>query len=239
ALNEFHANKDIFIHLGVRPNMNLPKLHSCSHYLMYIKLYGTTDNYNTEYTERLHIEMAKDAWRATNSKDEFPQMTLWLERKEKIFRHEKFISWQRNGCPLPQTLNTTTLPLGIVYERHVMMPKHPTIKAVPIDAIVRDYGATYLRDALARYIAQYRQPNVTLSRAQIEHHALHITIPSRTLPVYQTIKFTVPDYITGGTHIIDSAHIRPARKDSHGNIVPPRFDTVLVNDGTGGSLGVA
>ncbi|KAJ7933521.1 hypothetical protein B0H13DRAFT_1856028 [Mycena leptocephala] len=80
----------------------------------YIKLFGTTDNYNTEYTERLHIDLAKDAYRSTNFKDEFPQMTLWLERKEKIFRHEKYIQWRLDGCPAPPTVEP--LPPGIVYE---------------------------------------------------------------------------------------------------------------------------
>jgi hypothetical protein len=47
------------------------------------RLFGTTDNYNTEYTEQLHIDLAKEAYRSTNFKDELPQMTLWLERKEK------------------------------------------------------------------------------------------------------------------------------------------------------------
>ncbi|KAJ7833407.1 hypothetical protein B0H13DRAFT_2370459 [Mycena leptocephala] len=81
-----------------RSDFNLPKLYNCSHYPTYIKLFGTTDNYNTEYTERLHIDLAKDAYRSTNFKDEFPQMTLWLERKEKIFRHEKYIQWRLDGC---------------------------------------------------------------------------------------------------------------------------------------------
>ncbi|KAJ7488720.1 hypothetical protein B0H11DRAFT_1694980, partial [Mycena galericulata] len=94
TLNRFHDHKSIFVDLGVREDFNLPKLHSCHHYIMYIKLFGTTDNYNTEYTERLHIDLAKDAYRSTNFKDEFPQMTLWLERKEKIYRHEKYIQWR-------------------------------------------------------------------------------------------------------------------------------------------------
>ncbi|KAF7340673.1 hypothetical protein MSAN_02095300 [Mycena sanguinolenta] len=80
ALQRFHDNKTIFVDLGIRNDFNLPKLHSCRHYIMYIKLFGTTDNYNTEYTERLHIDLAKDAYRSTNFKDEFPQMTRSLAR---------------------------------------------------------------------------------------------------------------------------------------------------------------
>ncbi|KAJ7789066.1 hypothetical protein B0H14DRAFT_3503467 [Mycena olivaceomarginata] len=41
------------------------------------------DNYNTEHTERLHIDLAKDAYRST--KDEFLQMALWRERAIKSF----------------------------------------------------------------------------------------------------------------------------------------------------------
>ena len=84
ALSHFHTNKEIFIDLGIRDGFNLPKLHFASHYVRLIKLFGTTDNYNTEYTERLHIDLAKDAYHTTNRKDEFTQMALWLERKEKI-----------------------------------------------------------------------------------------------------------------------------------------------------------
>ncbi|ETW76279.1 hypothetical protein HETIRDRAFT_429792 [Heterobasidion irregulare TC 32-1] len=67
ALTRFHDNKAIFVELG---------------------LFGTTDNYNTEQSERLHIDFAKDAYRVTNHKDEYAQMTAWLERKEKILRLE-------------------------------------------------------------------------------------------------------------------------------------------------------
>ena len=84
ALQRFHDNKDVFVDLGIREAFNLPKLHFSSHYVEYIKLYGTLDNFNTEYMEQLHIDLAKDAYTATNHKDEYAQMTLWLECKEKI-----------------------------------------------------------------------------------------------------------------------------------------------------------
>lgn len=99
ALSRFHENKSIFIDLGVRRNFNIPKLHFASHYVDLIKLYGTTDNFNTEYTERLHIEMAKLAYDATNHKDEFTQMTIWQERKEKIHRHSYIVHWRMEGSP--------------------------------------------------------------------------------------------------------------------------------------------
>ncbi|KAI0060629.1 hypothetical protein BV25DRAFT_1789248, partial [Artomyces pyxidatus] len=63
ALSRFHANKAVFELAGVRENFNFPKLHGLLHYTPSIRLFGTTDNYNTEASERLHIDFAKDAYR--------------------------------------------------------------------------------------------------------------------------------------------------------------------------------
>jgi hypothetical protein len=62
CLLAFHNNKDVFLDLGVRENFNIPKLHSLTHYTQSIQLFGTTDNYNTEQSEWLHIDFAKDAY---------------------------------------------------------------------------------------------------------------------------------------------------------------------------------
>lgn len=51
---------------------------------MFIRLYGTTDTFDTAYTERLHIDFAKDVYAATNRKDEFTQLAMaHMARKEK------------------------------------------------------------------------------------------------------------------------------------------------------------
>ena len=69
-LATFHENKDVFMDLGVQCHFNVPKIHSLLHYSSSICLFGTTDNYNTEQTEWLHINFTKDAYRAMNHKDE-------------------------------------------------------------------------------------------------------------------------------------------------------------------------
>ena len=75
TLSRFHANREIFIDLGIRSQFNLPKLHYMSHYVELIKYLGTTDNYDTQYTERLHVDVPKKSYAATNHKDEYEQMT--------------------------------------------------------------------------------------------------------------------------------------------------------------------
>jgi hypothetical protein len=62
TLNTLHANKDIFVELGIRQIFNIPKLHSLWHYSGLIKLFSTTDNYNTQATEHLHINYMKEAY---------------------------------------------------------------------------------------------------------------------------------------------------------------------------------
>lgn len=51
ALQEYHRNCDVFIDLGIRVDFNFPKDHFINHYHELIKLFGTADNFNTEYSE--------------------------------------------------------------------------------------------------------------------------------------------------------------------------------------------
>jgi hypothetical protein len=69
------------------------KLHFFEHYRALIELFGPLDSINTEYFERLHIDLVKEAYHATNHKDEYWQIVLWLYRKEKILHHTKYINW--------------------------------------------------------------------------------------------------------------------------------------------------
>ena len=73
-----HENKDIFVDLDVRRHFNISKLHNIKHYIDSICSRGTADGYNTEGSERLHIDLAKMGYRAGNKKEYIKQMTVWL-----------------------------------------------------------------------------------------------------------------------------------------------------------------
>ncbi|KAI9446288.1 hypothetical protein H4582DRAFT_2108003 [Lactarius indigo] len=150
ALQSFHDNKHIFISLGIRDNFNIPKLHFAKHYCCSIKLFGTTDNFNTEYTERLHIDLAKDAYAATNHKDKFPQMALWLERKEKMARLDN--------------------------RRILKMAIHPTVASAPIDRLEESYGAIHFCAAIGRYVAGLMHTGLTYSHLEDEANDVHLSI---------------------------------------------------------------
>ncbi|KAG9093004.1 hypothetical protein FRC06_011712 [Ceratobasidium sp. 370] len=88
-LEDFHDAKYIFVdptnnnlpsHKG---HFNdIPKLHMLSHYVEMIRELGTPDGYNTEITERLHIDCVKVPWDTTNHVNAIVQMATYIQRQE-------------------------------------------------------------------------------------------------------------------------------------------------------------
>ena len=231
ALERFHMHKDIFIVLGARTNFDLNKLHYAIHYRIMIERFGTTDNYNTEYTERLHIPYAKDAYEASNHKEEFSQMTVWVERKEKVFKHEAYISWCLAGRPSATSLVQFEVPPT------VKMTKHPSRKAVSFDTLQKDYKASMFRQALSHYVLKHQNP--TASYQEIEKMIPDFPLHFDKVPVYHKARFWLGNETTHKlqSNEYDVVHTRPERKETNKDI-PARFDTVLVNSGMGEYIGV-
>lgn len=237
SLARFHDNKAVFVDLGTRRDFNLPKLHALLHYGSSILLFGTTDNYNTEQTERLHIDFTKNAYRATNHKEEYLQMTTWLERREKVQRHAAFIKREQGGDHDSDELGTQTdlaTPTGALqaHNGYLRMPQHPTVKAVPFDDLVRKYGAIDFPDALADFIARTNHPGA--STGTLRGRAGDTLIPFRTVAVFHRIRFVASTRASADcekTETVDAVNATPARIDLHGRIIPSRFDTVLVHNG--------
>ncbi|KAH8990406.1 hypothetical protein EDB86DRAFT_3235371 [Lactarius hatsudake] len=221
SLAQFHDNKDVFVDLGIREHFIIPKVHSLSHYKSSITLFGSTDNYNTEQTERLHINFTKDAYCATNRKDKYPQMTTWLERREKIQQHTKFIAW-RQRAPHDNTQHSEPIGPSKPVPRTIQMAQNPSLKAVSFNDLADKYRAFDFQDALADFIAQLNHPqaSATALRALAEDTLL----PFRHVPVFHKIKFvSMPD-----SEIIDVVHVRPDQRDARGHTILSRFDTVIV-----------
>ena len=225
SLSRFHNNKDIFLDLGVREHFNLPKIHSLIHFSPSIRLFGTTDNYNTEQTERLHIDLTKDAYRATNRKDEYDQMTTWLERREKVQVHSSFIEWRRRSQADQASVPSNSAKIigpPRPGARSLKMTRNPTVKAVSFDDLAHHYGAIDFQDAIADFIAQFNNPRA--SGASLRALASNVLIPFRFVHVHHRLKFSNLD----DSEIVDGVQVRPEQKDSRGRRVPSRFDTVLV-----------
>ncbi|KAL6299809.1 hypothetical protein BKA93DRAFT_888051 [Sparassis latifolia] len=216
SLMEYHANKYIFMDLGIRDQFNIPKFHFLEHYARSIRLFGTTDNYNTESTERLHIDFAKDAY----------------QRREKVIHHAKYIVWRSHQAVSAENI------IAVAYERrweppdmacalHQKMTRHPTRKGVDLELLASPshYGATFFVPALTRFIAQYNNP--TFSIQQIEECAATIRFPYHSVPVFHKIKFWNEE--VHGQETLDSIHAHPRIFDKDGDVVVPApFDTALI-----------
>lgn len=104
AWSQFHKYKASFrTHYALAKEMpanwanfdGIPKLHAMDHYLRSIRCLGTADGYNTEGTERLHIDFAKHGYRAGNKKKYIRQMTAWLDRQEAVHRFHAYLRWRQ------------------------------------------------------------------------------------------------------------------------------------------------
>jgi hypothetical protein len=93
CLKAFHDHKNIILELEIRKHFNIPKLHALLHYVDCIRSRGSADGYNSESPERLHIDFAKEAYRASNKRDYVEQMATWLQRHEAVWLRESFLIW--------------------------------------------------------------------------------------------------------------------------------------------------
>ena len=201
ALCRFHENKDVFIELGVWEHFNFPKLHSLLHYTRSITLFGTTDNYNTEHSERLHIDLTKNAYRATNFKDEYKQMTTWLEHQEAMYQRAAFLEWCKGGHGV-----LPTPPLAYPHLNLMLYPFlaiHPSEKGVTFEGLFNRHGAIDFQDALADFIVQHNHPE--LSAGVAWRHADNILLPFQRVSMFHKVKFTNHDHSDPGT--IDVLHV--------------------------------
>ncbi|KAH9829113.1 uncharacterized protein C8Q71DRAFT_718714 [Rhodofomes roseus] len=233
ALVRFHENKAVFEDLGIRSHFNFPKLHSLQHYVSGIQLFGTADGTNTSASEHLHISLAKEPWRKSNRKDEYPQMTTTVVRLEQIHAHALYIQWRLDGRP-----NIATVPTHIPHKPHHHLTRHPTRKSVPFAAVDSRYGASNFEHVLKEFIVSYKHPD--LSGRELADHVAVYDLPFRAVSIWHKIKFWNQDAFQrrSAPETLDTLHARPGYRDTQGRLVAGRFDTALVNEREGGHIGV-
>ena len=119
CLKTFHENKEIIVDLGIRKHFNIPKLHAIQHYVEAITYLGSADGYNSESPERLHIDFAKAAYRASNKRDYLEQMAVWLQRQEAMWMKDSYLMWVNHH--LPGLLKNAALDDGSVNEADIRL----------------------------------------------------------------------------------------------------------------------
>jgi len=216
------------------PGMKLPKLHALQHYISSIENYGTTDNYNTESTERLHIDLAKHAFQATNKRDFIWQMCRWLERRERVHWFGTYLAW-RSGMAYDARVHKAQLTQRPIRHRReaLQMAKRPHKYAVRIETLPHTFSITGFIDVLRKFLRDWHQVPVwrgweTALPLQVERAICRL--PS--IRAWWHATFRMPDTQTlAAKDTVNKVYASP----KHG-----RYDTVLVQTrgddvaGTGG-----
>ncbi|KAM5536416.1 hypothetical protein V8D89_009852 [Ganoderma adspersum] len=243
----FHENKHIFVEEGIHEHYNIPKLHSALHYPLSIHKVGTTDGYNTENTERLHIDYAKCGYAASNKKEYVKQMTVWLRRQEAVSRFHSYLAWAE---PLGSRMVPTSEPDDDIEEEEedddieeeeddgdvpmaqqpgalppYVLAKTPGLPGTSVDKLVHQFGCTDFIRALVEFLRLKSSSHTLPVPAQrLSRHTqfavykrMHVFLP----PLRQVSPIPLKD-------VIHSVPSQPACSLIWAT--PAHFDTVLVQE---------
>ncbi|KAG2350727.1 hypothetical protein BDR05DRAFT_979386 [Suillus weaverae] len=233
TLAVFHTNKDVLQELEVHEHFNIPKIHQMSHFV----------NFNSELPEQLHIDFAKDTYRASNKRDYEEQMALWLQRQEAVFLHrqsqsatasshtdpnhrddlesdsdaeiEESQSESRSAAP---TNSSPTLPIDVV----CVLTKTPAHPRQSVQHLITAHGATMFLPALKSFLHEHMPCNNI------------VPSPHDHFDVYQQVVIvTPPDPRVSDSpkqwHIRATPEVQPGPGRKPGS--PARFDMALISDG--------
>ena len=248
AWRTFHENKEIFIRLDIQKHFNISKLHNIKHYIDLIRSHGTADGFNTENTERLHIDLAKLGYRSTNKKGYIKQMTLWLQRQDAIHRFSSYLRWRMPGYvgELAEGLDGEDkdedeeideegdLTMKDAAEEPIrrtlhQTPKQPSLPRVSIASIMQDFGAADFLVHLTSFLK---------ARRDIANHASALLSEHSVFPVYCRLTLRLPPIskVSCSNEPINDTVIatkyKPGRVTTRGvkTAVPACFSVVLVRD---------
>ncbi|THG97025.1 hypothetical protein EW026_g4917 [Hermanssonia centrifuga] len=133
-----------------------------------IRLLGSADGYNTESPERLHIDYAKDAYRASNKRDYTVQMVNWLRRQEAVDRFTAYIQFAQPQTPVPKTkvepgtliiqstcgMDPSSFQLPSASSRISRAPARE-LKNISAARIIDDHKATQFLPAVKHYLRKH------------------------------------------------------------------------------------
>jgi hypothetical protein len=184
-------------------------------------MFGATDNYNTEMFERLHIDFAKEGWRASNRRDAFPQMMKWIDRQEKVASFGDYLSGRQRldrPQPPPGLAQTTSKNFA---GQPIQIAKRPHAPNRSLTEIESDHKCP----SFSHHLKLYHNAR---THSKIPERQVHtMTLPFTKLDVYHMFKFTPTslDDGIGETNDTDSQTVK-AVPSIAGKAA--RFDAVVV-----------
>ncbi|KAG0692303.1 hypothetical protein DFH29DRAFT_985826 [Suillus ampliporus] len=242
ALAGFHANKDVLKELAIRDHFNIPKLHQLTHYARSISLFGAADGFNTELPERLHIDFAKEAYRASNKRDYEQQMVLWLQHQEAVFSRGRYLDWllqepaggmdsrshsisdsdseSDSTSEESEAAITRATPANKFAATHILAktPSHPHQS---VQNLVHAHGATDFLPALQSFL-DTNLPDNTLIPGDHDRFDIYCQVVVVTPPAFQVSEVPMCRRVRATPEKLASG-----RKPG----IPARFDMALISVG--------
>ncbi|KAG2124061.1 hypothetical protein DEU56DRAFT_923674 [Suillus clintonianus] len=118
ALDRFHHYRAIFESTGVVSTFSLPRQHSCTHYILLIRLYGAPNGLCSSITETKHIKAVKEPWRRSSRYKALGQMLVTNQRLDKLAAAR--VDFKSRGM-----LNGTCLSAMLQRLKHLRLNKDP------------------------------------------------------------------------------------------------------------------
>jgi hypothetical protein len=164
--------------------------------------------------ERLHIDFAKEGWRASNQRDEFPQMIRWLSRREKISWFESHLSTKISPTAEPAASSIPGKP-------PISITKFPNFPNRPISLIEEKHNAPDFSHYLKHFLNAFAPSPISGRRLEVLH-----TLPFTKVNAYNMFRFhpkSIHDVNVEGEEDDIVKAIPKSRRLPFG-----RFDTVVV-----------
>ncbi|KAI5829502.1 hypothetical protein K523DRAFT_352494 [Schizophyllum commune Tattone D] len=105
ALSRFYEDRQIFMDVGVRVDISLPRQHALKHYIPSILLFGSPNGLCSSITESKHIKAVKEPWRRSNRYNALGQMLTTNVRLDKM--HAARLLLEKRGMMIGTTASYT------------------------------------------------------------------------------------------------------------------------------------
>jgi hypothetical protein len=217
ALDIFNQNKAFFIQPGLHNDLNIPKFHSLMHYVDSIQLFGTTDNYNIEMFEQLHIDFTKKGWHASNQRDKFPHMITWLSCQEKISFFDNYLEW------IEQQSNPTQPPLPTSTRLPILMAKHCPYPGCHLAHVEKLHCAPSSSKDLKEFLNHFLE----CGHGSTNHVAVSNPLPFQHLDVFTQFRFHPASLHNEDDKCdkVEFTHNQQMSHDQHDNVQNKEFFT--------------
>ncbi|KAG2029774.1 hypothetical protein BDR03DRAFT_936783 [Suillus americanus] len=144
ALDQFHHYRDIFESTGVIFMFSLPRQHSCTHYILLIRLYGVLNGLCSSITETKHIKAVKEPWRQSSHYKALGQMLVTNQHLDKLAAAR--VDFKSHGM-----LNGTCLS--------AMLQRLKRKRARTIPNLSTELGVPHLYTLLHRFLFKQANPD--------------------------------------------------------------------------------